>query len=86
MVTQITDYKTIRQRPEDGCYIHGLFLEGAGWNVQKAILRRQEPKELIVDMPIMQVVPVEAKKLKLKNSLKTPVYMTQNRKNAMGFG
>jgi len=37
-------------------------------------------------MPIIQIIPVEANKLKLKDSLKTPVYVTQNRKNAMGVG
>jgi dynein heavy chain len=37
-------------------------------------------------MPIIQIIPAEANKLKLKDNLKTPVYMTQNRKNAMGFG
>ena len=49
-------------------------------------LKRQAPKELIFEMPIMQIIPVEASKLKLKDSLKTPVYVTQNRKNAMGVG
>lgn len=37
-------------------------------------------------MPVIQVCPIEANKLKLKNSLTTPCYVTQNRKNAMGVG
>ena len=37
-------------------------------------------------MPIIQVIPAEANKLKLKDNLKTPVYMTQDRKNRMGTG
>lgn len=37
-------------------------------------------------MPIFQIIPAEANKLKIKNNLKTPVYVTQNRKNAMGVG
>jgi len=37
-------------------------------------------------MPIIQVIPAEANKLKIKDNLKTPVYMTQDRKNAMGTG
>ena len=44
------------------------------------------PKELIFQMPIIQIIPVEANKLKLKDTLKTPVYVTQNRRNAMGVG
>jgi dynein heavy chain len=49
-------------------------------------LIRQQPKELIYEMPIIQIIPAEASKLKIKDNLKTPVYVTQNRKNAMGVG
>jgi hypothetical protein len=48
------------------------------------LIRRS--KELIFDMPLIQIIPVEANKLKLKDSLRTPVYVTQNRRNAMGVG
>ena len=34
----------------------------------------------------MQVIPIEAARVKLTNTLRTPVYSTQIRKNAMGFG
>lgn len=37
-------------------------------------------------MPLIQIIPVEANKLKLKDSLTTPVYVTQSRRNAMGVG
>lgn len=37
-------------------------------------------------MPLVQVIPIEANKLKLKDSFDTPVYVTQNRRNAMGVG
>lgn len=37
-------------------------------------------------MPVIQIVPIEANKLKLKDCLETPVYVTQLRKNAMGVG
>lgn len=37
-------------------------------------------------MPLIQVIPAEASKIKLRNNLKTPVYMTQNRRNIRGEG
>ena len=37
-------------------------------------------------MPLIQIVPVEVNKLKLRGMLKTPVYVTQARKSAMGTG
>jgi dynein heavy chain len=86
VVLKDMDGKQIEKRPEFGCYITGLYLEGASWNLEKGCLQRQSPKELITRMPIIQIIPIEANKLKLKDSLKTPVYVTQNRRNAMGVG
>ena len=40
----------------------------------------------MTELPIMQVIPIEASKIKLHNTFKTPVYVTQARKNAMGVG
>lgn len=37
-------------------------------------------------MPLVRIVPVEANKLKLRGTIRTPVYVTQDRKNAMGTG
>merc|ERR1712072_964009 len=71
---------------ESGCYVQGLFLEGASWDMESACLRPQDPKVLVIDLPIMQVIPIEASKVKLHNTFKTPVYVTQARKNAMGVG
>jgi Dynein heavy chain C-terminal domain len=69
-----------------GCYISGLYLEGAAWDDGTGSLRAQDPKVLVVELPIMQVIPIEASKLKLHNTFKTPVYVTQARRNAMGVG
>ena len=37
-------------------------------------------------MPLVEINPVEANKLKLKDSIKVPVYVTQARRNAGGKG
>jgi dynein heavy chain len=85
-VTQMTSPSEVKEKPEDGCYIYGLYLEGARWNIEKNCLDYQKPKELVVEMPLVQVIPVEANKLKLRGTIKTPVYVTQARRNAMGKG
>jgi dynein heavy chain len=69
-----------------GCYVTGLYLEGAAWDMEHSALRPQDPKVLVVDLPIMQVIPVVANTLKLNNTFRTPVYVTQGRRNAMGVG
>jgi len=76
----------VTKRLESGCYVLGLYLEGAAWDIEKSCLRRQDPKVLVTELPIMQIIPIEASKLKLQNTFKTPVYVTQDRRNAMGVG
>ena len=61
-------------------------MEGASWDHEKSCLRRQDPKKLVEELPILQVIPIEANRLKLMNTFRTPVYVTQDRRNAMGVG
>jgi len=84
-VTKFTDSKGLSKLPF-GCYVSGLYLEGAAWDNKTSRLRKQDPKELVVELPILQIIPIEATKLKLQNTFRTPVYVTQARRNAMGVG
>ena len=85
-VTSFVKEEDVAAPPEDGCYVRGLYLEGAGWDVERCCLVRSEPKVLVVELPILQVIPVEATRLKLAGTFRTPVYVTQLRRNAMGVG
>lgn len=85
VVTEHTEAEGL-EALESGCYIQGMYLEGASWSAATNELAVQDPKVLVVNLPIMQVIPVEASKLKLHNTFRTPVYVTQSRKNAMGVG
>jgi dynein heavy chain len=85
-VTRMKSPEEVKQKPEDGCYVYGLYLEGARWNIDKNCLDYQNPKEIVVEMPLIQVIPVQANKLKLRGTIKTPVYVTQARRNAMSQG
>jgi len=88
LYTVVTEYTSSDglEPLESGCFVQGLYLEGAAWDFDNRQLRTQDPKVLVVDLPIMRVIPVEASKLKLHNTFRTPVYVTQARKNAMGVG
>lgn len=85
-VTNITSPAEVKQKLEFGCYIQGLFLEGAGWDLERGQLCKSKPKELIIQLPLVKVIPAEASKIKLRNQFKAPVYVTQARTNAMGVG
>jgi dynein heavy chain len=40
---------------ESGSYVSGIYLEGASWDFEHSVLRTQDPKVLIEELPIMQV-------------------------------
>ncbi|KAB0803715.1 hypothetical protein PPYR_00685 [Photinus pyralis] len=88
--TTVTSYLSpmdVEERPETGtCFIHGLYLEGARWDVKRKFLQKSIPKILIEELPILNVIPIESYRLKLQNTLRTPVYTTSARRNAMGVG
>jgi dynein heavy chain, axonemal len=85
-VTAFQQPEEITERLQDGCYICGLYIEGAAWSHKEGRLVRQPPKLLIQPMPVLQVIPVEAHRLKLSGTFKSPVYVTSDRKSAAGVG
>ena len=47
---------------QDGVWIRGLFLEGAGWDKKNSCLIEAEPMQLVSAMPTIHFKPVENKK------------------------
>ncbi len=68
------------------CLIEGLYLEGAGWDIEKYCLIEQSNKQLIQLMPLIKIIPIETHRLNMTDQLPTPVYVTSDRRNAMGIG
>ncbi len=46
-------------KPEDGAYLSGLFLEGAGWDPDANVLSESNPRELFMRMPYIHLSPKE---------------------------
>ncbi|KAL1274160.1 hypothetical protein QQF64_026974 [Cirrhinus molitorella] len=89
LYTQVTQYRSedeVKERPGQGCFVSGLYLEGADWDIEKGCLVRSKPRVLVSQLPILKIIPIEARRLKLLNTLRTPVYTTSMRRNAMGVG
>lgn len=69
MYTTVTKYRTldeVEERPDQGCYVIGLYLEGARWDMENECLARSFPKILQEELPIVMIIPVEAHRLKLQ--------------------
>ncbi|CAG9329916.1 unnamed protein product [Blepharisma stoltei] len=75
------------ETPENGCYIHGLFIEGARWNSEINQLDESLPRALFSSMPVMHLNPGEKSKSEgiyytprnVTKYFDCPVYKTANR-------
>ncbi|XP_044764909.1 dynein beta chain, ciliary [Coccinella septempunctata] len=65
--------------PRDGAYIHGLFMEGARWDLQAGIIMDSRLKELFPPMPVINVRAITQDKQDLRNMYECPVYKTRTR-------
>uniref|UniRef100_H2YHS3 Dynein heavy chain 1, axonemal n=1 Tax=Ciona savignyi TaxID=51511 RepID=H2YHS3_CIOSA len=71
--------KDIKERPEDGCYIRGLYVEGARWDPVEQQLGESRPKELYTDMATMWLVPEGNRTPPTKGIYICPIYKTLTR-------
>ena len=61
-------------KPRDGCYVNGLFLEGARWDKRKKTLTDPRPKELFAPMPVIHLLPTVDREAPTKGIYRCPVY------------
>ncbi|GMH32802.1 hypothetical protein BSKO_00636 [Bryopsis sp. KO-2023] len=65
--------------PEDGCYIRGLFMEGARWDYELHKIGESRPKELFTEMPVIWLKPAQHRKRPESGFYDCPVYKTLTR-------
>lgn len=65
--------------PQEGVYIHGLFLEGASWHRSGAKLAECLPKVLFTPMPVIHVSAVNSNAPKDPRLYECPVYRKPRR-------
>lgn len=69
----------IETSARDGCYISGLSMEGARWDMSSACIEESRMKELYPKMPIMTVRSLPLSKIDRRDQYECPVYKTQQR-------
>ncbi|RKP19398.1 hypothetical protein ROZALSC1DRAFT_14025, partial [Rozella allomycis CSF55] len=74
-----TPKSQLTSKPEDGCYIYGLFLEGARWDPITKSLAESKPKELYTDIPVLWLKPTQNRKKSMVGIYECPVYKTLTR-------
>ncbi|XP_060622080.2 dynein axonemal heavy chain 12 [Anolis sagrei] len=80
---QVIPKDTSNVAPEDGVYIHGLFLDGARWDRTQGCLTEQHPKILFDMMPIIWIKPTKKSDIKKTNAYMCPLYKTSERKGTL---
>lgn len=67
------------EKPEDGCYIWGMYLEGARWNSTTHMLDESKPKKLYTELPMAWFYPKRNRKTPETGIYDCPVYKVLSR-------
>uniref|UniRef100_A0A8C3J4X5 Dynein axonemal heavy chain 17 n=1 Tax=Calidris pygmaea TaxID=425635 RepID=A0A8C3J4X5_9CHAR len=65
--------------PREGSYVHGLFMEGARWDVPSGVIADARLKELTPMMPVIFIRAIPVDRMETKNVYECPVYKTRMR-------
>ncbi|XP_071954573.1 dynein beta chain, ciliary-like [Antedon mediterranea] len=65
--------------PREGAYVHGLFMEGARWDIQTGMIADARLKELTPAMPVIFIRAIPVDKQETRNIYECPVYKTKIR-------
>jgi len=75
--------KDVPHAPEDGIYVHGLFLEGACWNFETKELDEAQPKVLYAEAPVMWFRPCHKDETSEFPHYPCPMYRTAERRGTL---
>jgi len=65
--------------PSEGVYVHGLYLDGAGWDRRNARLIEPSPKVLYTALPVVHVFAINTERRKGPTLYECPVYKKPRR-------
>ena len=77
------DHKMYNRAPEQGVYVHGLYLEGCRWDPLEKQLAESLPKVLFSPAPCLWLRPKRVDKLGQFPHYSCPLYRTVERKGVL---
>jgi len=71
--------KDIKEKPETGVYVYGLFMQGARWDSTKKCVDDSQLGVVIVEFPVIWLEPILEEDLKVEKQFTCPLYKTSIR-------
>jgi len=71
------------EKPENGAYVNGLFIEGAKWDYDTMELGESDPKVLFVKCPTILLKPCKNSEVSKYKNYNSPVYKTSARRGEL---
>ena len=69
----------VEEAPETGVNMHGMYLQGADWNLNQRKITESKPKELFVIMPVVWLEPIDVNTKVDDKPFDCPLYKTSLR-------
>lgn len=82
----IADHMThedIKEKPADGVFVFGLFLEGCKWDYKLHHLGDSDPKKLFQELPLLHLVPMIDRVKPTEGIYITPTYRVLSRQGTL---
>lgn len=73
----------VMEKPEDGCYVYGMYIEGARWNYTTHSIDYSRNRELYTDVPLIHMVPVANRKSPENGIYTCPLYKVLSRQGTL---
>ena len=73
--------ENITEEPQYGCYVYGLYLDGARWF--EGALDEALPKILNYELPVIWLKPVKKSEKEVRHVFTSPVYKTSARRGTL---
>lgn len=83
MLPETVTKDSVKVKPEDGCYVYGMYLEGARWSYARSVLDESEPKVLFTSAPCMWLKPVKVVDKRDFPAYLCPWYRTADRRGVL---
>jgi len=75
-VTKIVDSLAVEAQPDVGTYVHGLFMEGAQWDLEEDCITESKPKELYPTMPVIHIIALTVDEINTAGFYQCPIFVT----------